>query len=121
MSDAPKDKFNITIRLAELPPIPLQIKREDEPIVRTAEYNVNQLWKSWVQRFSDKSAYEVLAMVAFQFAKAYVTLNNQAERTTAVINDFERTLDRLLLATGPEAGNEEATNDADTAYGKFAD
>lgn len=97
MEDAAKDKFNITIRLAELPPIPLQIRRDEEPMVRTAEYNVNRLWKSWVQRFSDKSAYEVLAMVAFQFAKAYVTLNSQAEQTQTLLDEFEKRLDSILL------------------------
>lgn len=102
MTDASNDrnnKFNITIRLAELPPIPLQINRSEEPVVRTAEYNVNRLFKSWSQRFSDKSAHEVLAMVAFQFAKAYVTLNNRGEQTERMLTDLEQTLDRLLLQT----------------------
>ncbi len=102
MSDAPKDKFRITIRLAELPPIALQIKREEEPLVRTAEYNVNQLWKSWLKRFSDKTAYELMAMVAFQFAKAYETLNSQSNNTKAAIDNLERTIDRLLLSAQPE-------------------
>lgn len=109
MNDAVKDKFNITIRLADLPPIPLQIRRDEEPIVRTAEYNVNRLWQSWIQRFSDKSAYEVLAMVAFQFAKAYVTLNNQSERTQTMLDDFEKSLDDILLTmretSGPDGNN----------------
>lgn len=108
MEDAQKDKFNITIRLAELPPIPLQIQRSEEAIIRTAEYNVNKLWKSWVQRFSDKSAYEVLAMVAFQFAKAYVTLNNQAEQTQATITNFEQMLDKLLLSIPQETDDRHA-------------
>lgn len=95
-----KDKLNITIRIAQLPPIPLKINRDEEPTVRTAEYNVNQLWKTWIQRFSDKSPHEVLAMVAFQFAKAFVVLNRQSETTAKVLDEFEHELDRILLETG---------------------
>lgn len=92
-----KDKLNITIRVAELPPIPLQINREEEEIVRNAEYNVNRLWRQWMQRFHDKSAYEVLGMVAFQFAKTFVVLNKQSETVGKMLDDFEAELDAILL------------------------
>lgn len=95
-----KDKLNITIKIAELPPIPLQINRDEEETVRTAEYNVNKLWRQWMLRFSDKTAYEVLAMVAFQFAKTFVLLNKQAEAVGKVLDDFEQELDRVLLDVG---------------------
>lgn len=94
------DKFNITIRIAELPPIPLKINRAEEPVIRTAEYNVNRLWREWMARFSDKSAYEVLAMVAFQFAKTFVILNNQSDATAKLLDDFEKELDSILLDVG---------------------
>lgn len=103
-----KDKFNITIRIAELPPIPLKINREEEPIVRTAEYNVNRLWREWMTRFTDKTAYEVLAMVAFQFAKTFVILNNQSEATAKVLDDFEKELDGILLDIGSPVGASDA-------------
>ncbi|MBQ9073655.1 MAG: cell division protein ZapA [Muribaculaceae bacterium] len=71
-----KDKLNITIRIAEVAPIPLSINMKDEEVIRTAEYNVNQLYTAWKQRFKDKKRDEILAMVAFQFAKLY---QNQAK------------------------------------------
>lgn len=96
MAAAPKDKINITIRLAEAPPLPLQINRDEEPRIRTAEYHVNQLWKSWSRQFPDKSAYEILAMTAFQFAKLYVGLNDEAEQTGKVLEQLDGRLDRLI-------------------------
>ena len=37
------DKLNITIRIANQAPIPLSINRDDEEVIRTAEFNVNKL------------------------------------------------------------------------------
>lgn len=92
-----KDKLNITIRIAELPPFALQIDRREEEMIRNAEYNVNKLWRTWRQRFTDKSSTEVLGMVAFQFAKLFTVLNRQADETAAAIDRFERQLDSLLI------------------------
>lgn len=90
------DKLNITIRIAYLAPIALQIRRRDEPTVRTAEYNVNKLFNEWSVRFADKSPQEILAMVAFQFAKAFVTLNASNDEATQTLTDLEQQLDSLL-------------------------
>lgn len=92
-----KDKLNITIRIAELPPFALQIDRKEEEVIRNAEYNVNKLWRNWRQRFTDKSSTEVLGMVAFQFAKLFTVFNRQADETAAVLDRFENQLDSLLL------------------------
>ncbi len=92
-----KDKLNITIRIAGLAPIPLSINMKDEEIIRSAEYNVNQLWSAWSQRFKDKSSSEILAMVAFQFAKLYLTLSAQEKETDEVLCEFEKELDDILL------------------------
>jgi hypothetical protein len=50
-----------------------------------------------MKRFSDKSSQEVLAMVAFQFAKTFVVLNKQAEATSTSLESLERELDNILL------------------------
>ena len=92
-----KDKLNITIRIAELPPFALQIERKEEEVIRNAEYNVNKLWRLWRQRFTDKSSTEVLGMVAFQFAKLFTVLNKQADDLNAVVDRLERQIDDLLL------------------------
>lgn len=92
-----KDKQNITIRIADQAPIPLQINREDEVIVRAAEQNVNKLWQAWMQRYEDMSSSRVLAMVAFQFAKSFEVMNRTAENAQKVLQQFEDNLDAVLL------------------------
>lgn len=92
-----KDKLNITIRIAELPPFALQINRNEEEVIRNAEYNVNRLWRMWRSRFSDKSSTEVLGMVAFQFAKLFTVLNKQADDLNAVIDRLNSQFDDLIL------------------------
>lgn len=95
------DKLNITIRIAELPPFALEIKRDDEAAIRKAEYNVNRLWRSWSAKFTDKTSHEVLGMVAFQFAKLFTVLNKRQEDTLAAIEKFENDLDKILLDEKP--------------------
>lgn len=92
-----KDKLNITIRIADLAPIPLAIEMKDEEVIRNAEYNVNQLWSAWCQKFKDKTSNEVLGMVAFQFAKLYQTLSNRENETEEVLEKFEEKLNQYIL------------------------
>ncbi|MCM1449743.1 MAG: cell division protein ZapA [Clostridiales bacterium] len=101
-----KDKLNITIRIADQPPIPLNIRREEEEIIRQAEKNVNRLWYSWSERFNTSNT-SILAMVAFQFAKLHASL--VAEQTAAAesLNRLNAELDQLLgdTPTGHDDGN----------------
>ncbi|MDE6449813.1 MAG: cell division protein ZapA [Muribaculaceae bacterium] len=90
-----KDKLNITIRIADQPPIPLTINREEEEIIRQAESNVNRLWSNWGERFKTTPE-SLLAMVAFQFAKLHATQNAELSRTVGALNGFEAELDSLL-------------------------
>lgn len=91
------DKLNITIRIANQPPIPLSINREDEEVIRTAEYNLNRLWNSWSTKFKSKSPTEVLAMVAFRFAELFFTQTALAKDTEDALASFEARLDEILL------------------------
>lgn len=77
-------------------PISLTIDPRTEEIVRVAEYNVNKVWAKWHQEFSTKSSKEILAMVAYQFAKSYYQLLDQATKQEQLLSDFEAELDRLL-------------------------
>lgn len=61
-------KQDITIRLADLPPMALSVRREDEEVARRAASEVNRLWESWSTRFKDRSSAEVMGMVAYRFA-----------------------------------------------------
>ncbi|MBP5314658.1 MAG: cell division protein ZapA [Muribaculaceae bacterium] len=90
-------KQKITIRLAGFPPMPLMIDSKTEEVVRLAEKEVNNLYANYLQKFPSKNDGEVLAMVAFQFAKLYFT--NVATETAAeqMLTDFEKRLDEILL------------------------
>lgn len=91
------DKLNITIRIADQPAMSLSINRDDEECIRMAEYNVNRLWNAWSTKFKTKTSREVLAMVAFRFAELFYRLNNSATETTAMLENFEKNLDDILL------------------------
>ena len=116
--DAMKDKLNITIRLADQPPIALSnITFQEEEVIREAEYNINRLWSAWTKRFSNKTPQEVLAMVTFRFAQLYY----QQQRTIASVDreleQFNSQLD-TLIAEIPDVdkaseGAPAAPNDAD--------
>ena len=56
---AEQTKHNINIKIADLTPIPLQIKLEDEKTYRDAEALVNGLWLKWMQTFKDKCTSKV--------------------------------------------------------------
>lgn len=105
-----KDKLNITIRIAELPPFAMQIERKNEETIRTAEYSLNTLYNKWRHQYTTKTSTEVLAMVAFQFAKLFTVLNKQSEETTAMLEKFEHQLDSLLLDMGAISANGMATS-----------
>lgn len=91
-----KKQQNITIKIADVPPISMTIAPETEEIVRIAERNVNKVWSKWLNDFEGQSSKQVLAMVTFQFAKLYYQLLDQANRQEHLLEDFEKELDTLL-------------------------
>lgn len=82
--------------------MPLQINRADEEIYRIAETNVNELYSRWRSRYTDKTSKEVLAMVAFQFAKLYFAARAANESVKALVDQLDRELDHLLFAVGAD-------------------
>lgn len=68
-----------------------------------AERSVNKVWSKWSTDFEGRNSKEVLAMVTFQFAKAYYQLLDQVNRQEALLADFERQLDELL-DIAPDSG-----------------
>ena len=92
------DNLNITIRIANLAPMHLSIKRDDEEVMRTAEYNVNKLWNSWTAKYKSKTPAEVLAMVTFRFAELYFRQAQSLAAASEGLARFDSELSRLLLA-----------------------
>lgn len=110
-----KDKLNITIRIANQPPIPLTIKPEEEETIRQAEDNVNRLWNRWSERFNTGSE-ALLAMVAFQFAKLHATLSAEMKTSVDTLRELDAELEKLL----PESP-QDATASAESSPGSLFD
>ena len=92
-------KHNISIHIADLPRMQLNVPLSQEPLVRRAEENINGLWKQWREKdeFSDRSSAEILAMVTFRFAQLYYTNLEAAESIDRVLDGLEQEFDSLLL------------------------
>lgn len=91
-------KQNIYIKIAELEPIPLQIKPENEATYRYAERLVNELWFKWMQMFENKcTSEEVMARVAFQFARLYAEARKQNAEVETLLSEFEKKLDDMVI------------------------
>ena len=91
-------KHNINIKIADLTPIPLQITLDNEKTYRDAEALVNGLWLKWMQAFKDQcTSKEVMARVAFQFARLYVEARNANVKVEEFLTSFEKELDELVI------------------------
>ena len=95
-----KDQQHITIKIANQPPIGLDIPRDREEEAHRVERSVNKVWARWCQDFHDRKPEEVLAMVAYQYAKLYYELQEQVDGSLEGLADFEQQLDKLLLDVG---------------------
>jgi len=92
------EKQNIWIHLADTKAMPLSIDREAESTYREAEKLVNTLWERWMNRFSDSStSHEVLARVAFQFARLYLETYQDNKNVNDYLTEFEQKLDEIVL------------------------
>ena len=87
---------NITIRIADASPISTRIPSETEEVVRRAEHNVNKVWNAWRNTYTGRDSKDVIAMVAFQFARRYYQLLEQVDSQKQALDEFENELNRLL-------------------------
>ncbi|MBE6318901.1 MAG: cell division protein ZapA [Bacteroidales bacterium] len=94
------DKKQIDVRIADFAPIPILVSEYEVEAVHAAEDNVTHLWKVWKKRYGkEKSPIEIMAMVAFQFAKLYYTKEELESDMIKILTDFEKALDSHLLKT----------------------
>ena len=94
------DKKKIDVCIADCAPIPILVSKDEDAIVDKAQENVTHLWKMWKGRYSkEKSPMEVMAMVAFQFARLYYSREALDIETNNLLSEFENTLDSYLNKT----------------------
>ena len=96
MADNYKEKIWIQLADAENP-IALSINPDEEENYRKAEELVNTLWKKWMNRFNGKSD-DVLARVAFQFARLYLEAYGENRQVNEFLTDLDRQLDDIIAA-----------------------
>ena len=93
---ADNNKVKIWIQLADaINPIALSVNPDEEESYRKAEELVNTLWRKWMNRFKDSSE-DVLARVAFQFARLYLEAYGENREVNEFLTDLEEKVDALL-------------------------
>ena len=92
---ADNNKVRIWIQLADANQIALSVNPDEEENYRKAEELVNTLWRKWMNRFKDSSE-EVLARVAFQFARLYLEAYGENRQVNEFLTDMDKKLDSLL-------------------------
>ena len=92
---ADNNKVKIWIQLADANQIALSINPGEEESYRKAEELVNTLWTKWMNRFNDSSN-DVLARVAFQFARLYLEAYGENRQVNEFLTDLDKQLDTLL-------------------------
>ena len=94
------DKKQVNVCIANCAPIPILIKEEELEIVQKAQDNVTHIWNVWRDRYSnEKSAFDVMAMVAFQYAKLYYSKEATESDLINLLSKFEKDLDSQILKT----------------------
>lgn len=89
------NKVRIWIQLADANQIALSVNPDEEENYRKAEELVNTLWRKWMNRFKDSSE-DVLARVAFQFARLYLEAYGENRQVNEFLTDMDKKLDSLL-------------------------
>ncbi|MBD5198488.1 MAG: cell division protein ZapA [Bacteroidales bacterium] len=89
-------KQHITVRIADLLPLHMDISPEQEEAIRKAEVSLNYLWERWKLRFPTKAPQELMTLIAFHFARNFETLNLAMERMEGTLKDADAGLDAIL-------------------------
>lgn len=92
--------IKISVRLADVKEFSLNIDASEKPMYDEAEKLVNTLWNKWMERFkTNYTPKEVMAMVAFQFARFYAQSFNDNAEVKRQLEEFEQKLNDIVLAT----------------------
>lgn len=92
---ADNNKRKIWIQLADANQIALSVNPDEEENYRKAEELVNTLWTKWMNRFNSTSS-DVLARVAFQFARLYLETYGENREVNDFLTDLNQQIDVLL-------------------------
>ena len=94
---AEEEKQKIWICLGDVKNVPLSVRRSDIDVYRKAEQSVNKLWGAWKTKFDKLSSEEVMARIAFQFARLYIEANTRNDEVNEILTDFEQKLNYIIV------------------------
>lgn len=78
-------------------PFGFNVTQSEEPVFRRAEYHVNELWRKMCREQPGRTSHYILAKVALAFAELYYRKAEQLNAQSALLDDFEKELDKMLL------------------------
>ena len=58
---------------------------------------MNKLWGAWKTKFDKLSSEEVMARIAFQFARLYVEASSRNEEVNEILINFEQRLNDIIV------------------------
>ncbi len=94
------EKQQLTLRIAEEKIITV-VPRKDELSLKRVEKEVNALWDRWKLMHPSRTKTQILAMMAFQYAKLYYDVAGESSRREKELKDFireyEEKMDEILL------------------------
>ena len=94
---AEEENQKIWICLGDVKNVPLSVRRSDIDVYRKAEQSVNKLWGAWKTKFDKLSSEEVMARIAFQFARLYIEANTRNDEVNEILTDFEQKLNDIIV------------------------
>lgn len=101
---AEDDKQKIWRCLGDVKNVPLSVRQSDIDVYRKAEQSVNKLWGAWKTKFDKLSSEEVMARIAFQFARLYIEANTRNDEVNDILTGFEQKLNDILVKVQREDG-----------------
>ena len=104
-----KDKFKITIKVADIQDFSLTIRRDEEVYYRRAIEQVNQLWMTYVKNNVDgNNTQRILAVISLMVTKQMFEMQTkvrdyegrrlkQQNEIADMLSGFEQELDKILM------------------------
>lgn len=92
-----EEKQKIWICLGDVKNVPLSVRRSDIDVYRKAEQSVNKLWGAWKTKFDKLSSEEVMARIAFQFARLYIEASTRNDEVNEILTNFEQKLNDIIV------------------------
>lgn len=90
-------KISISLPIANVAPIDVVIPQSMERMMREIAEGVNIMWSRLSVQYPKKKSPDILAMVAFHFAKAYFEIAEEQRQQDELLAEALKKVDDILL------------------------